>query len=513
MPRLQSRLLSVRGDPNLRGDFFEYLLGIHRHSGKQFLANTTYSSVTLSGLWEKSVRQGMTLKSKIPAKRLIGLISENNSFFIESYLSILHSGHVAVLLDWRLKGPELGSIVSEFDIDLILSQEKLVSSVRSHLASKIQLTSDVEKITEIKTNYKACDYSDELAVIIFTSGSTGKRKGVMLGHSNLIANTESIIEYLGLGMSDRMNVVLPFTYSYGLSLLNTHLRVGGSLFLHESPFIGTVVKELDEYQCTGLAGVPLTYQVLCDRSPFLESDFKHLRYLTQAGGKLGVEYISQVVRCFPQIPFYTMYGATEATSRLTYLDPRQIVRKLGSIGKPIPGVRAEILREDETPVRRGEIGELVVSGPNIMEGYLGDPEGTGRVLRDGRFFTGDLASQDAEGFLYIVGRKSRFIKSMGYKVGLDAVEQVLMGVEDVRAAGAFGISNAMFGEVVAAVIEPNPNADRNSLKEKIFHNCTKLLASYEVPQEITFVDKIPVTSSGKIDFIQLEKMFHRSACN
>jgi acyl-CoA synthetase (AMP-forming)/AMP-acid ligase II len=139
----------------------------------------------------------------------------------------------------------------------------------------------------------------DVAVIIFTSGSTGTKKGVMLTHKNLIANTGSIIAYLGLNETDRMCVALPFFYCYGASLLHTHLRAGGSIVLNQKPFLGSVIRDIDTYQCTGFAGVPSTYQILINKTPFLQQEFPHLKYFTQAGGQLPNRFIKIIVDHFP----------------------------------------------------------------------------------------------------------------------------------------------------------------------------------------------------------------------
>src|SRR5690606_39012272 len=174
-----------------------------------------------------------------------------------------------------------------------------------------------------------------LAEIVYTSGSTGLPKGVMISHQNIIANTQSIIEYLSLTSKDIMQVVLPFFYCYGLSLLHTHLRVGGSIVLNNSfIFIGSVINDLKRYRCTGFAGVPSHYQILLKKSQsFKTTDFPDLRYVTQAGGKLHDVFIDEFIDTFPKIAFFVMYGQTEATARLSYLPPHMVSVKKGSIGK------------------------------------------------------------------------------------------------------------------------------------------------------------------------------------
>ena len=203
-----------------------------------------------------------------------------------------------------------------------------------------------------------------------------------------------------------------------------------------------------------------------------------------------------------------MYGATEATSRLTYLSPEELKNNIGSIGKAIPKVSIEILNENSQSVKPGDTGEIVASGENIMSGYLYNHEETVKVLKNGKLYTGDLAYMNSEGFIYIVGRKSRYIKSMGYKVWLDSVEQTLLKVDQVLNVCAFGINNSLIGETIAAVIEADPEADLVELKILLFDYCNIELASYEVPFEIKFIKNMPLKSSGKIDMLKLELAFN-----
>ncbi len=192
---------------------------------------------------------------------------------------------------------------------------------------------------------------DRLAEIIFTSGSTGEPKGVMITHKNIIANTDSIIEYLNLTADDVIEIVLPFYYCYGLCLLHTHLKVGGSMvFNNNFMFLGAVINDLKKYKCTGFAGVPSHFQVLLRKSKSFKSDnFPDLRYVTQAGGKLHKVFIQEFMDNQPDITFYVMYGQTEATARLSYLPPEHLEEKLGSLGKAIPGVTLELMDDQGEP--------------------------------------------------------------------------------------------------------------------------------------------------------------------
>jgi long-chain acyl-CoA synthetase len=444
-------------------------------------------------------------------KSLIGIYSTNSPFFVENYLSIVGSGNVAVFLDIRMPSADMSKLVDHHQISALLAEPRHSKRLRKTLRTDIPIVSHASDISPLNTQGRASrrrPLPEELALVIFTSGSSGDRKGVMLTHRNLVANTESILKYLNISANDRMNVILPFSYSYGLSLLNTHLRVGASLYLHNSPHIGSIISELEEYKCTGLAGVPSTFQILLKRTPFLTSKLHSLRYLTVAGGKLDEKYVKQMTSSLHHLDFYIMYGATEATARMSYLSPELVGRKPGSIGKAIDGVTLELVGEGGGSVSEGEIGEIVARGQNIMLGYLDDPGGTRQVLSDGRYSTGDLARRDEDGDLYIVDRKNSLIKSMGFRVSPLAVERVLRDHPLAESAVVFGAKDDAVGEIVMTVVQPSSGTNTEELKRELLDHCHKRLASFEVPQRIEFVESLPLTSAGKVDLTQLKKRYN-----
>ena len=190
--------------------------------------------------------------------------------------------------------------------------------------------------------------SGDLAALMFTSGSTGQPRGVMVLHANIMANTQSIIQYLSLTADDRIMVVLPFHYCFGTSLLHTHLKVGATLVIdHRFLYPEGELQRMADTECTGLAGVPSHFQILLRRSSLKRRSFPHLRYVQQAGGYLAPVFIRELRKALPQTQVFIMYGQTEATARLSYLPPEFLDHKIGSIGKGIPGVRLQVLNERE----------------------------------------------------------------------------------------------------------------------------------------------------------------------
>ena len=227
--------------------------------------------------------------------------------------------------------------------------------------------------------------------MLYTSGITGRPHGVIQTFRNIDANSRSIVEYLGLGPSDRAMLTLPLSYCYGRSVLQTHLLAGGSVFLeHRTAFPRTILETMAAEGCTGFAGVPLNFEMMKRQVDISTIDLSHLRYLTQAGGAMAPETISWVRESFAPAELFVMYGQTEATARLSYLPPARAAEKPGSIGIAIPGVELRVIDQDGRELPPGMVGEIVARGPNVTPGYLDEPDETSedparRLALDGRY--------------------------------------------------------------------------------------------------------------------------------
>jgi len=356
--------------------------------------------------------------------------------------------------------------------------------------------------------FKDVDAEKTLAVILFTSGSTGKPKGVMLSHHNIHWNTSSIVEYLELTEKDRMMVVLPFSYCYGASWLHSLVKIGGQNVLNNRfMFPGKVLDEMIEKKCTGFAGVPSTFQILLRRSALKKMKFPDLRFVAQAGGKLTNPFILELIETLPTTEIFIMYGQTEATARLSYLPPHLLESKLGSCGQGIPRTTIEVLNDEGTPVKPGEIGEIVASGGNIMMGYWKDPEGTATTLRNRKLYTGDLATVDEEGFVFVVDRQKEIIKSGGHRISPREIEATIAKISNVVEVGVIGVPDDIMGEAVKAYIVVREDT---SLSEKeVSNHCIKNLPSFKVPKHIKFLETLPKNESEKVMMAELKKLHKR----
>jgi acyl-CoA synthetase (AMP-forming)/AMP-acid ligase II len=345
-----------------------------------------------------------------------------------------------------------------------------------------------------------CDlhiHERDLASIIYTSGTTGHPKGVSLSHGNLAANTDSILDYLKLSRSDSIVNVLPFYYSYGNSILHTHIAVGARLVLENSLlYPHRVVARISQERVSGFSGVPSTFSLILGRVELAKYDLSSLRYLTQAGGPMSPAIADRLLATLPQAELFIMYGQTEASARLSYLPSSQVKEKRGSIGIPIPGVSIEIRDKKGTIANPGVTGEICAKGPNIMQGYWRDESKTSEVIIDGWLHTGDLAHYDEDGYIYIDGRSSEMIKSGGNRISPKEVEEIILELSEVQEVAVVGISDEHLGESIKAFVVPIPGG-KLDVKAVQLH-CRKNLALYKIPKSVEFTDSLPKTASGKV---------------
>ena len=335
------------------------------------------------------------------------------------------------------------------------------------------------------------------ALLLFTSGSTARPKAVRLTHSNIQANTESILAYLQLRDDDRALVILPFHYCYGASLLHTHLRRGARVVLCNSfVFPETALDLLEREQCTVLAGVPSSFQLLLRASTFKERALPSLRIVQQAGGKLPPVLVEELLAAQPTATLFVMYGATEATARMSYLPPDKLLEKPGSIGKGIPGVKLRVLAENGRPVVPGERGEIYATGANISPGYYDDPVGSAAKFTSYGLRTGDLAVVDDDGYIFVVDRRDDFIKSWGHRVSSQEVEAAALRMGQLVSAAAVGVPDDEAGEAVVLLAVARPGAEVRP--DEVSATCRQHLPKYMVPRSVHILDGLPVNANGKL---------------
>jgi len=448
------------------------------------------------------------------------LILENCVEYVIGYYGVLKAGAAVISLSSDIKPEGLKFCLGEIEPKVIISsskRERLLqnSSIDSFnikylLLNKIKHTWNNISFKVFLLDKVIRDYStlnpdisvkeDALSSIIYTSGSTGKPKGVMLSHTNIVANTRSICQYLKLTDKDIQMVVLPFFYVMGKSLLNTHFAVGGTIVINNKfAFPASVLNQMVQEKITGFSGVPSTYAYLLHRSPLkkFKDKLNSIRYCSQAGGHMSKQIKMELKSALPEkTKIYIMYGATEASARLTYLDPDMFEDKIDSIGKAISGVKMRIMDENGCEITDGQTGELVGSGQNIMMGYWKDISLTKKVLDHNGYHTGDLGYKDKEGFLHVVGRKDNLLKVGGHRINSNELEDVFLATELVLEVAILGISDSLMGHKLAAVVAPKNN-DIDA--KQLLGECAKRLPKFKLPSIVRIVRVLPKGANGKID--------------
>jgi acyl-CoA synthetase (AMP-forming)/AMP-acid ligase II len=465
-----------------------------------------------------AVAKWLTEIGTVKGDRVV-LMMENGLDYITGYYGALKAGAAAVPLSHELKAATLAPIVSEvspkaviaskrpevelkaIDADLLNGVNLLIRKPQLKWAveSQVQAWDDLENGDQ-SANPEVDIATSDLASIIYTSGSTGKPKGVMLSHANIAANTRSICSCLRIGADDIQMVVLPFHYVMGKSLLNTHFFAGATIVINNSfSYPASVVKDLLDENVTAFSGVPSTFAYLLHRSPLKEyrDQLGALRYCSQAGGHMADQIKRDLRESLPpHTDIFIMYGATEASARLSYLDPEMFNAKLGSVGKPMDGVSIKVLNEKGVEVGPGEVGELVASGPNIMTGYWKDPESTARVLDSGGYHTGDLGYRDENGFLYVTGRKDNLLKVGGHRINPQEIEDAILATGLAVESAVVGLDDPLLGtRLAAAVVVKEKTVDHAAL----LNACSERLPKYKLPSLIEIVAKLPLNNNGKVD--------------
>ncbi len=415
---------------------------------------------------------------------LVVLAASNSVDSIVAYLSCLEAGITVALVEAK-ENVVAAAILSAYQPTLVLGENLSVGVD----CVPIKALPDSQCMAFGYLHSSTSPVHKSLALMLPTSGSTGSPKFVRLSKTNLESNAASIAEYLALGVDERAMQSLPAHYSYGLSVLNSHLIVGACIVLTSHSFLrGPFWEAFRKWQCTSFAGVPFMYETLA-RLRFQPSKYESLRYMTQAGGRLNPDVVSLFEeRCrHSQRRFFVMYGQTEATARISYVPSERLQEKCGSVGIAIPGGDIH-LQEVEG---HSELTEIVYEGPNVMLGYAESREclAKGDEMH-GILPTGDLGRIDEDGFVYIVGRLKRFAKLYGSRVSLDDIEAFL------ESQFAISVVAKEMDAKLRVFYASSGDTDDGVIRSTIARYLTVPLDTFVMKK----LDAIPVTSSGKKDY-------------
>lgn len=439
--------------------------------------------------YEELAATSKAFAQAIPQKGLLFCLCENRIGSFVGYVACMEHHIPIVLLDGSKELSVLQNLTAIYQPEYIWAATDKVAEIDGETIYSYA-TFSLQKM-HYETEVEKPEINSELALCLTTSGSTGSPKFVRLSEKNVLSNAESIAEYLEIDENERPVTTLPSYYSYGVSVINSHLIKGATILLTD----GTVAQRefwnfMKENKATSIAGVPYTYEML-KMLRFFRMDLPYMKTMTQAGGKLNKDIAKQYIE-FAQEKgkrFFVMYGQTEATARMSYLPLEHAFDKYASIGIAIPRGKFSLIDVNGNVIEEPDVdGELVYEGPNVSLGYAECRADLAKGDENhGVLHTGDVARRDADGYYYITGRMKRFVKVWGNRCNLDATEQLVKSI--TTSCACVGVDDKITIFVTQEGLE---DAIVKMLVSKTGFNNRAF--------EVRVIDAIPVKSSGKLDY-------------
>ncbi|MEH7453309.1 long-chain-fatty-acid--CoA ligase [Gottfriedia acidiceleris] len=437
----------------------------------------------------------------------VAILLGNSPEFLIAYYGILRLGAFVVPINPLFTQDEISYILENSQVKAVIPHESVEPKLSELKKQLINL--DLVIYTEAKKQEWTWEHlmnsgtsvigspfidQEDLAVILYTSGTTGRPKGAMLTHRNLASNADSISKLLELDETDRVVAVLPMFHVFCMTVcLNAPIACGATVIIQPKFSPVDVVGTIQKRNATVFAGVPTMYNFINQLPDASSEHFKSIRICISGGASIPVELLHKFESKF-NVPILEGYGLSE-TAPLVAINPLKGIRKPGSIGRNIPAVQSKVVDKFGEELPRGEVGELVVQGPNVMKGYLGMQEATLAAFKNGWFYTGDLATMDKDGYIYIVDRKKDMIIVGGYNVYPREVEEVLYQHPLVVEAAVVGVPSKEYGESVKAYVVVK---DELFTENDIIQFCKEKLVKYKLPKYVEFFKELPKNSTGKI---------------
>jgi long-chain acyl-CoA synthetase len=444
------------------------------------------------------------------------LMVGNRIDYVYSYLALLALGTTVVPINPLFKERELTYVLNDSEAEAIifdrLSSETVLACKPESRTLKHFVAIDainetgitrfdiLEKQTEDPALVQR-DF-DSVAQIIYTSGTTGNPKGAMISHYNLYWMSITTSTLNDIKADDRVLCVLPLFHAYAkIQCLLSPLIQGATVYLKERFSVDQVLKTIHQDKITVFFGVPTMFSMIIQSKDLNEYSYDSLRLCVSGGASISTEHIEKIKELL-DIDIVEGYGQTESTVGIAY-NPLKGIKKVGSVGLPIAGVLVQIVDDVGKELNRGEIGEIIFSGPNAMKGYYKNEEETKKTIKNGWVYTGDLGYLDGDGYLFIVDRKKDLIIKGGYNVYPREIEELLYTHPNVAECAVIGRPDEIFGETIEVYVVTNQETAEQELKEF----CSMQLVHYKVPQKFHFLEELPKTASGKIMKRKLAETF------
>ncbi|MBO9129444.1 long-chain-fatty-acid--CoA ligase [Bacillus sp. 165] len=437
----------------------------------------------------------------------VALLLGNCPEFVVAYYGILRAGAAVVPINPAYTAGEISYILLNSQAKAVIAHSSLESTLSSLRAQLEQLkvaiyTDSIKSEWTWERLLQKADgifedihlHEEDLAVILYTSGTTGKPKGAMLSHRNLASNAASLSRLTEMTEEDRIIAVLPMFHVFCMTIcIIMPIACGATIVIVPKFSPAEVINTIRKEKATLFAGVPTMFSFMFQLPGATAEDVSSIRACFSGGASIPVELLHRFEEKY-NVHILEGFGLSE-TAPVTAFNPLRGIRKPGSVGVDIPEVKNKVVDLNGREVPRGEIGELIVQGPNVMMGYLGMPEATASALKNGWFYTGDLARMDEEGYIYIVDRKKDMILVGGYNVYPREVEEVLYQHPAIVEVAVIGVPDKEYGEIVKAFVVSN---DACITKDDLLHFCQDKLTKYKLPKQVEFLNELPKNSTGKI---------------
>jgi long-chain acyl-CoA synthetase len=468
-------------------------------------------AISAQSIWNSVGRLSAALKSLgIEKGSRIMLMLPNVPEYIIAYYAVLSVGAVVVPTNWMLRARELHYLLEDCEARAIIADKANLEDITSASGSLVTLRHSIFKGEDLPDGILAFDSllegheslpepemvaSSDTAVILYTAGITGRPKGAELTHRSLTGNARVCANLLQVRPRDRLLGLLPFFHAFGqTAVMNTALAAGASVVLLSDFSPEGIMKAVQEHKITIFLATPSMYNLIESHPRTDQYDFNSVRYCVSGGHALKPELLTAFEKKF-STEILEGYGLCETTAVATF-SHLHLGSRPGSIGTPIEGVEIKILNDAGDEVVAGQVGEIVIRSDYLMKGYLNRPEATAEVLRDGWFYTGDLAREDENGYLYILDRKTDMIIKGGFNVYPAEIEELLLSYPGIKEAAVISISDPVQGEEIKACIVCDGDSDVTA--ERLAAYCRERLARYKCPRYIQFYQQLPKSPNGRI---------------
>ncbi|MBP2079750.1 AMP-binding protein [Oceanobacillus polygoni] len=475
-----------------------------------------HNQYTYKALSNKINSMAVLLQNKYQLEKgdRVAILSQNREEYIISYFAIAQLGLIAVPLNIRLRASELAFQLTDSGTKMILFEaetEILLQEIKNLFNYENAYSFDAGNIgIEEPVVAVEVDPSMDPFIICYTSGTTGRPKGAVLTQANMFWNAVNNQYAIDITSTDIVNVLLPLFHIGGIGLFAfPTLLTGGTIVIPGKFNPEQAIRSIETYGVTIVMGVPTIHDALRKHPLFETADFSSVRWFYSGGAPCSKELIHSFID--RDLPFGQGMGMTETAPTILMLSKEDYKRKVGSIGKPVMFCDIALVDDTGHPVETGEVGELIIKGPNVMKEYWGLPDKTEEAIRNGWFYSGDLMRQDEEGFIYVAGRKKDMIISGGENIYPLQVEQTINELQAIHECAVIAIADEKWGEVPIAFISLKEG--KTIRKTEIIAHCREKLATYKVPKDIRIIEELPKNATGKIDKRKLSQLIHLPTSN